>query len=81
MKVLKFGGSSIGSVERIKDVVEIIKQSKQKNSNIAVVASAMQGVTNKLVDAGNQAFLGNQDYIAVLQELETLHLTVANELL
>jgi len=81
MKVLKFGGSSIGSVGRIKEVVEIIKQSKQKNSNIAVVASAMQGVTNKLVDAGNQAFLGNQDYIAVLQELETLHLTVANELL
>ncbi len=81
MKVLKFGGSSIGSVGRIKEVVEIIKQSKQKNSNIAVVASAMQGVTNKLVDAGNQAFLGNQDYIAVLQELETLHLTVADELL
>ena len=42
MKVLKFGGTSVGSAQRIKDVVELITK---RGKNI-VVLSAMSGTTN-----------------------------------
>ena len=47
--VQKFGGTSVGSVERIAAVAELVKNSSQKN-NIVVVVSAMSGETNKLID-------------------------------
>ena len=46
--VQKFGGTSVGSVERIDAVAEIIKDASKTN-NIVVVVSAMGGETNKLV--------------------------------
>lgn len=48
MLVLKFGGSSLAHAERFLQVAEIVK-SKSKQSNVAVVVSAPQGVTNHLV--------------------------------
>ena len=49
-KVLKFGGTSVGSIERIHHVAKIIeKETKQGNSIIAVV-SAMAGKTNELIN-------------------------------
>ena len=78
MKILKFGGSSIGTMERIKAVVDIIKQSKNQNSEIVVVGSAMHGVTNKLIEASRQAFHG-ENYEEILKELEAHHISVANE--
>ena len=47
--VQKFGGTSVGSVERIDVVAEIIKKASQSN-RIVVVVSAMAGETNKLVN-------------------------------
>ncbi len=47
--VQKFGGTSVGSVERIDSVAEIIKDASKIN-NIVVVVSAMGGETNKLID-------------------------------
>ena len=47
--VLKFGGTSVGSIERIKKVVQIIFKYKKKNNRIIVVSSAMSGVTNDLI--------------------------------
>ena len=49
MKILKFGGTSVGSIDRIDAVAEIIKNSS-KNNSIIVVVSAMAGETNKLID-------------------------------
>ena len=46
--VQKFGGTSVGSVERIAAVAELIKNSA-KDNNIVVVVSAMSGETNKLI--------------------------------
>ena len=46
--VLKFGGSSVGSIKKIIKVAEIIKSYKKKY-NVIVVSSAMSGVTNELV--------------------------------
>lgn len=49
--VLKFGGTSVGSLERIKQVSNIIFQRKQNsNDRLIVVVSAMAGVTNKLLE-------------------------------
>ena len=47
--VLKFGGTSVGSIQKIKKVAEIIKKYKKKNYKIIVVSSAMSGVTNSLI--------------------------------
>ncbi len=47
--VQKFGGTSVGSIDRIDAVAEIIKNSS-KNNSIIVVVSAMAGETNKLID-------------------------------
>ena len=47
--ILKFGGTSVGSIEKIKKVAEIIEEYKKKNYKIIVVSSAMSGVTNELI--------------------------------
>ena len=47
--VLKFGGTSVGTISRIKKVAEIITNYKKKKYNVVVVSSAMSGVTNELV--------------------------------
>jgi aspartate kinase len=47
--VLKFGGTSVGSVERIKRVTQIISSYKSRKNRVIVVSSAMSGVTNDLV--------------------------------
>jgi aspartate kinase len=47
--VLKFGGTSVGSIERIKKVANIIGSYKKKNTGVIVVSSAMSGVTSDLI--------------------------------
>ena len=47
--VLKFGGTSVGSIDRIKNVVKIIHSYYKKRYKIIVVSSAMSGVTNELI--------------------------------
>jgi len=47
--VLKFGGTSVGTIKKIKKVADIIEIYKRKNYNVIVVSSAMSGVTNELV--------------------------------
>ncbi len=47
--VLKFGGTSVGTIKRIKKVAEIIQNYKKKNYKVVVVSSAISGVTNELI--------------------------------
>ena len=47
--VLKFGGTSVGTIDKIKKVAEIIENYKKKNFKVIVVSSAMSGVTNELI--------------------------------
>lgn len=47
--VLKFGGTSVGNIEKIKKVAEIINNYKNKNYKVIVISSAMSGATNELV--------------------------------
>ena len=48
-KVLKFGGTSVGSIERIMNAANIIKKEHAKKNKIIVVVSAMAGKTNELL--------------------------------
>jgi len=48
--VLKFGGTSVGSIDRIKRVCKIIASFKKKNVKVLAISSAMSGVTNDLVN-------------------------------
>ncbi len=49
-KVLKFGGTSLGSIERIQHVANIIKKEHESGCQLIVIVSAMAGKTNELVD-------------------------------
>ena len=48
-KVLKFGGTSVGTVERISYVANIIKKEHSTGNKIIAVVSAMSGKTNELI--------------------------------
>ncbi|PCI38391.1 MAG: aspartate kinase [Rhodospirillaceae bacterium] len=48
--VMKFGGTSVGDIERIQNVAKRVKSEVDAGNQIAVVVSAMSGVTNQLVD-------------------------------
>lgn len=61
MKVLKFGGSSISTPELIRNVVKIILKAA-KRERIIVVVSALQGVTNQLLECARLAALGDARY-------------------
>lgn len=82
MKVLKFGGSSLASVDRFLEVAGIVKQQVSAEP-IGLVLSAPQGVTNLLVELTDLAYLG-ADYQALLQQwrdrLEQLQLQAASHL-
>ncbi|MFY0664204.1 MAG: aspartate kinase [Natronospirillum sp.] len=52
--VQKFGGTSVGSVERIEGVAEKIKKARSEGHDIVVVVSAMSGETNRLIDLAHQ---------------------------
>jgi aspartate kinase len=52
--VLKFGGTSVGSLERIKKVAKIIAAYKKKKLNVIIVSSAMSGATNDLINKSKQ---------------------------
>ena len=80
MKVLKFGGSSVASSENINKVISIVKDSANKNK-VVVVVSALGGVTDLLLEAGNLACSGNKDYIKTFETIEEKHLQVVRELI
>ncbi len=52
--VLKFGGTSVGTIEKIKTAAEIIANFKKKKYKVIVVSSAMSGVTNELIKKSKQ---------------------------
>ncbi len=53
--VMKFGGSSVADLERIRHVAGRIKTEVERGSEVAVVVSAMAGVTNQLADYADQS--------------------------
>jgi aspartokinase/homoserine dehydrogenase 1 len=79
MKVLKFGGSSVGSVESIRSLLNIL-EAEQQHGNAVVVLSAFSGVTNQLIDIAEKA-RQEQDFAADLKLIENRHYDVVRALL
>jgi aspartate kinase len=77
MKVLKFGGTSVGSVENMRAVMQLITDGQQK----IVVLSAMSGTTNSLVEISNYLSKKNKDAARqVISQLEQKYQKVVNDL-
>jgi len=80
MKVLKFGGSSVAFSENINKVINIVKESSNTNK-VAVVVSALGGVTDLLLEAGNLACKGDESYLHSFKIIEERHLNIIRELI
>ncbi|MBR5532124.1 MAG: aspartate kinase [Bacteroidales bacterium] len=77
MKVLKFGGTSVGSAQRMKDVAKIICDGEQK----IVVLSAMSGTTNTLVEISDYLYKKNPEGAnEIINSLQKKYDVVINEL-
>ena len=80
MKVLKFGGSSVGSVESISRLMTILKDADSLEERPIIVLSAMQGVTNLLSKMAEGAAVGI-NFSNDLTALENLHFNVVKQLI
>ncbi|MEW6730231.1 MAG: aspartate kinase [Acidobacteriota bacterium] len=79
--VMKFGGTSVGDGTRIAEVVKIVQTNLAAEDHIAVVVSAMSGVTNSLLAAAKVAASGRQsEYEALCQEVLRKHRLAVFEL-
>ena len=80
MNVLKFGGTSVGSAENIKKVIQILDSYSTKESAICVV-SAVGGITDKLLRAGECAQQKNESYLSEFKIIKEIHLNLLYELI
>ena len=81
MKVLKFGGTSVGSATNIRSVAAIISDYQEKKESLIVVVSAMSGVTNRLIKLGERAATGDPEWKEELVNLRKLHLDTTKKLI
>ncbi|WP_025740419.1 bifunctional aspartate kinase/homoserine dehydrogenase I [Aquimarina pacifica] len=80
MNVLKFGGSSVANSTTIENVIDIIKQ-QSANQSLFVVVSAMGGITDLLLKAGEEASANKETYKNTLVEIEKRHLEAVKTLI
>ena len=77
MKVLKFGGTSVGSAERMKNLIRLIANDEPK----IVVLSAMSGTTNALIEIANALYAKENDKAKeLIDELEKKYEILLKEL-
>ena len=70
LKTMKFGGTSVGSAEAIEQVAAIIEGELADENQVAVVVSAMSGVTDMLLDSVQKAILGDKwGYLSLSQDI------------
>ena len=72
MKVLKFGGTSVGSVKSILSLKHIV-ESEARRQPIVVVVSALGGITDKLISTAQQAVAGNDAWKTSFEEMVDRH--------
>ena len=70
MKVLKFGGTSVGSVESILNLKKIVEGQQEP---VVVVVSALGGITDKLINTSKLAVEGDEAYLAAYNEMVERH--------
>ncbi|MCI0442513.1 bifunctional aspartate kinase/homoserine dehydrogenase I [bacterium] len=80
MRILKFGGSSVATAERIQKVLKLISENSEQEK-IVVVVSAFQDVTDKLIITGKNASNGDASYLESLTALKDRHHRTIRELI
>jgi aspartokinase/homoserine dehydrogenase 1 len=80
MQVLKFGGTSVANAVNITKVMDIVQKNLDRGPSFVVV-SALGGTTDMLIQCGNLAAQGNENYKDVIQQIETRHLDAVKELI
>ena len=78
MKVLKFGGTSVGSVESIRHIQQIISQ---QTDDCIVVVSALGGITDQLLKAAHMALEADEEYMEVYQQIRCRHMDMVSSLI
>ena len=78
MKVLKFGGTSVGSVESIRQIEHIIGR---ETDECIVVVSALGGVTDQLLQAAHLALEPGEAYMEIYQSIRQRHMDMVNSLI
>lgn len=78
MKVLKFGGTSVGSVDSIRQIQHIIAK---QTDDCVVVVSALGGITDQLLKAAHMALEAGEQYLEVYQSIRQRHLDMVNTLI
>jgi len=80
MKILKFGGTSVGSLDALKTVKSIVEKEFKQTEPLIVVCSAFYGITNSLLLAAEEA-LAQNDFSAILKVAEDRHYQIIAGLL
>jgi aspartokinase/homoserine dehydrogenase 1 len=74
MKVLKFGGTSVGSVENLARIIQIVNGLKINNEPLYVVCSALGGVTDQIINVAKKAEQGNDDFKSEVDQIYHRHM-------
>lgn len=80
MKVLKFGGTSVGSANNINQVIAIL-ENQSKTGKVICVVSAIGGITDKLLNAGRLAQAKNNQYKDAFNAIQRIHLKLIETLI
>jgi aspartokinase/homoserine dehydrogenase 1 len=81
MKVLKFGGTSVGTPDTIKGLLQILKDYYQRGERFTVVFSAFSKVTDTLIEMATKASKGDEHYREVLEKVRARHFAAIEQLL
>ena len=82
MITMKFGGTSVGSAEAIAQVTTIIAEQLKADSEIAVIVSAMGGVTDLLIQSVHKAINSDKwGYLSIAQDIRDKHEDAINQLI
>ncbi len=81
MRILKFGGTSVGTPDAIKQVVQILHDYYHRGERFAAVFSAFSKVTDTLIELANRAGAGDAAYRDLLNQVRARHLEAIDQLL
>jgi bifunctional aspartokinase / homoserine dehydrogenase 1 len=80
--VMKFGGTSVGSADALKQAAQIIKSARDEFPRLVVITSAMSGVTDLLLKSASLAAQGNVELLVTVEStLREKHFSAINALI
>lgn len=77
MRVLKFGGTSVGTVDSLTNVKQIVES---QGEPVIVVVSALGGITDRLISTARQAAVGNISYLESLAVIVRRHIEIVDKM-